>query len=95
MYAEAKKDIYGILGVSLLFWGKLSKSLGEMGYQRNENDWFVMNKIIDDIKCTVLWQVDDLKTSHVDPAVISSIIADIDAEYGKIAIMTITWGKVH
>ena len=47
MYAEAKKAVYGTLEESLLFWGKLSKSLEEMGYQRNEYDWCVMNKIVD------------------------------------------------
>ena len=66
-----------------------------MGYQRNEYYWCVMNKIIDNKKCTILWHVDDLKTSHVDPAVVSSILADIDTEYGKIAKMTITRSKVH
>ena len=35
MYAESKKAIYGTLEASLIFWGKLSKSLEEMGYQRN------------------------------------------------------------
>ena len=35
MYAEDKKAIYGTLEASLLFWGKLSKILEEMGYQRN------------------------------------------------------------
>ena len=54
-----------------------------------------MNKIIDENQCTILWYVDDLKTSHVDPAVVSSVLADIDAEYGKISKMTITRGKVH
>ena len=33
MYAEAKKAVYGTLEASLLFWGKLSKSLEEMGDQ--------------------------------------------------------------
>ena len=47
MYAESKKAIYGRLEASILFWGKLSKILEEMGYQRNEYDWCVMNKIID------------------------------------------------
>ena len=47
MYAEANKAIYGTLEASLLFWAKLSKSLEEMGYQKNEYDWCVMNKIID------------------------------------------------
>ena len=95
MYAESKKDIYGTLEASLLFWGKFSKSLEEMGYQRNEYDWCVMNNIIDNKQCTILWNVGDLKTSHVDPAVVSRVLSDIDAEYGKISKMTITRGKVH
>ena len=66
-----------------------------MGYQRNEYEWCVMNKIIDKKKCTILWHVYDLKTSNVDPAVVSSVLADIDAKYGKVAKMTITRGKVH
>ena len=35
MGAEAKKSIYGTLEASLLYWGKLSRSLEEMGYQIN------------------------------------------------------------
>ena len=66
-----------------------------MGYQRNEYDWCVMNKIIDNKQCTVLCHVDGLKTSHVDPAVVSRVLSDVDAEYGKISIMAITQGKVH
>ena len=95
IYAEAKKAIYGTLDASLLFWSKLSKILEEMGYQRNEYDWCVMNKIIDNKQCTIIWHFDDLKTSHVDPAVVSSVLADIDAEYMDISKMTITRGKVH
>ena len=79
MYAESKKAVYGTLKASLLFWGKLSKILEEMGYQRNEYDWCVMNKIIDNKQCTILCHFDDLNTSHVDPAVFSSVLADIDA----------------
>ena len=66
-----------------------------MGYQINEHDWCFMKNIIDNKQCTILWHVDDLKTSHIDPAVVSSVLADIDAEYGRIAKMTITRGKVH
>ena len=55
-----------------------------MGYQRNEYDWFVLNKIIDNKQCTIPWHVDDLKTSNVNPAVVSRVLADIDVEYGKI-----------
>ena len=54
-----------------------------------------MNNIIDQKQCIILWHFDDLKTSHVDPAVVFSVLADIDAKYGKISKMTITRGKVH
>ena len=43
-----------------------------------------MNKITDKKQFTILWHVDDLKTPHVDPAVVSSFLADIDVEYGRI-----------
>ena len=54
-----------------------------------------MNMVIDYKQCTIIWHVDDLKTSHVEPAVVSSLLSDIDAEYGDISKMTITWGKLH
>ena len=79
MYAESKMAIYGTIEASLLFWGKLSKSLEEMGSQRNEYDWCVMNKIIDDKQHTILWHVDELNTSHVYPAFISNVLYYIDA----------------
>ena len=80
MYAESKKAIYGTLEASLIFWGKLSKSLEEMGYQINGYDWCVMNKIIDNKQFTILWHFNYLRTSYVDPAVVSSVLAYIDAE---------------
>ena len=54
-----------------------------------------MNKIIDNKQCTILCHANDLNTSHVSPTVVSSVLANIDAEYGKISKMTITRGKVH
>ena len=54
-----------------------------------------MNKITDNKQCPILWHVDDLKKSHAAHAVVSRFLADIDAEYRKIAKMTITRGKVH
>ena len=43
-----------------------------------------MNNIIDNKKCTILWHVDELKTSHDDPDIIYRVFSDIDAKYGKI-----------
>ena len=54
-----------------------------------------MNKIIDDKQCTIPWHFDDLKKSCVNPDVVYSVLGEIDAEYARIAKMTITRGKVH
>ena len=43
-----------------------------------------MNKMVDNKQCTILWHADDLKTSHVDPTIVFSILSGIDAEYRKI-----------
>ena len=61
MYAESKNAIYITLEASLLFWTKLFKSLEKMGYQKNEYDCFVMNKIVKVKQCTILWHVDETK----------------------------------
>ena len=46
-----------------------------------------MKKKFKDKQFTILWNVDYLKMSHVNPEIISSIIFDIDAEYGNIEKM--------
>jgi hypothetical protein len=51
--------------------------------------------MIDGKQCTILWHVDDLKISHVDPQVNTTIIGLIDAEFGKEAPLTINRGKIH
>jgi hypothetical protein len=39
--------------------------------------------------------VDDLKISHVDPKVNTTVIGLIDNEFGKEGPITVTRGKVH
>jgi hypothetical protein len=54
-----------------------------------------MNKTIDDKQCTIIWHVDDLKISHVNPAVVTDMITQFQGTFGKEAPLTITCGKVH
>ena len=44
---------------------------------------------------SVIYHANDLKMSHVDSYIFSSVLDDIDTEYGKIAKMIITLGKNH
>ena len=74
---------------------KLSKSLEKTDYQRTKYDWCEMKKMFKGKQWTIIWHVDDLNMLHVDSDVVSSILADIDANYGYIAKMTITQAKIH
>ncbi len=40
--------------------------------------------MVNEKQCTIVWHVDDLKISHMDPKVVDEIIASLKAEYGKI-----------
>ena len=95
MYAECLKAIYGTLNAALLFWQLLSNDLEGWGFVPNPYDPCVMNKTINGKQCTILWHVDDLKISHVDPEVVTKILSIINDKYGKEAPITTTRGKQH
>jgi hypothetical protein len=95
LYVELLKALYRTLRAALLFWKLLSSKLVLWGFEINPYDWCVANKMIDGKQCTVLWHVDNLKISHVNPDVNTSIIGLIEAEFGKETPITITRGRVH
>ena len=95
LYVELLKALYGTLKAALLFWKLLSKKLVQWGFVINPYDWCVANKMIDGKQCTILWHVDDLKISHVDPNAVTNTIGLIDREFGKEGPITVTRGKIH
>jgi hypothetical protein len=95
LYVELKKALYGTLKAALLFWKRLSSQLSNWGFVHNPYDSCVMNKVINGKQCTILWHVDDLKISHVDPEVVTEVIELLEGEFGKEAPLTKTRGHVH
>jgi Reverse transcriptase (RNA-dependent DNA polymerase)/Zinc knuckle len=95
LYVQLKKALYGTLRAALLFWRQLTTLLQEWGFTINPYDWCVANKTINGKQCTVLWHVDDLKISHVDPNVVTSIIDLFEKEFGGKTPITINRGKIH
>ncbi|KAI2495312.1 Reverse transcriptase (RNA-dependent DNA polymerase) [Fragilaria crotonensis] len=95
LYVELEKALYGTLTGAFLFWKKLSKQLVKWGFVLNPYDSCVANKMINGKQCTILWHVDDLKISHVDPKVVDDVIELLKSEFGKEAPLTISRGKVH
>ena len=95
LYFELKKALYGTMRAALLFWKLLTSKLEEWGFVINPYDWCVANKDINGQQCTIIWPVDDLKISHVDPNVVTDIIKQLEGEFAKEAPLSITRGKVH
>jgi hypothetical protein len=54
-----------------------------------------MNMQIDNSQCTILWHVDDIKVSHVNPDIVTKTLVLINEEYGKETPLTMTRGLVH
>ena len=49
----------------------------------NQYDLCVTNRIVDEKQCTICWNVDDNKGSHVDPKVIVWVIKNIEQKLWK------------
>ena len=69
--------------------------IDELEFTRNPYDWCVVNKIINGKQCTIVWHVDDLMISHVDPGVVTDISKGLGNKYGDLMELTINRGKVH
>jgi hypothetical protein len=101
IYVILTKALYGTLQAALLFWQNLSTALKKLGFKINPYDFCVANKTIDGKQCTAVWHVDDLKISHEDAKVVTTILNLLDAKYGQEivggerAALTINRGRLH
>jgi hypothetical protein len=95
LYVKLMKALYGTLQAAMLFWKDLTGNLIKWGFEINPYDWCVANKMIDGKQCTIVWHVDDLKISHVDPEAVEGVLDLLNERYGKRSPLVTTRGKVH
>ena len=86
LYVQLLKALYGCIKSGLLWYNLLVSTLQVMGFELNPYEPCVANKMIDGKQCTICWYVDDLKVSHVDSRVVSGVIEEIEARYGKMVV---------
>ena len=92
LYVRLIKAIYGCVQSALLWYQLFYSHLKDMGFVLNPYDPCVANKMINEKQCTITWYVDDTKISHVDPEVVTDVIEQIEAKFGK---MTVKRGSEH
>ena len=91
LYMELDKALYGTLQAALLFWQKLSTFLiDKHGFEWNEYDWCVINKMIEGKQCTIAWYVDDIKISHTQQEALEGLLTSLNKEFGKEAPLMVT-----
>jgi hypothetical protein len=96
LYVKLIKALYGTLQAALLFWENLSSFLvGKLGFTVNPYDPCIVNKTINGKQCTALWNVDDIKMSHVKKDVLESIITKLSKQYGQDALLMVQRGPIH
>ena len=97
LYVMMQKALYGMLVSAVLFYKKLRKDLEGIGFKINPYDTCVANRIVKGTQHTVVWHVDDLKSSHMMSSVNDEFIAWLKETYAKDGIGEIKFkrGKIH
>jgi hypothetical protein len=93
LYVKLQKALYGCLRSALLFYEKLIGDLRSQGFEINQYDPCVANKMINGEQFTPTWHVDDIKNSHKDSNEVTKIIEWLKGIYGD--NMHVSRGLVH
>ncbi len=64
-----------------------------LGFKLNPYDPCITNCMVNRTQQTVCWHVDDLKISHINPAINTRLIGSLAKIYGN--KITVSCGKVH
>ena len=72
---------------SALLWYETFKDyLQGQGFKLNPYDQCAANKQINNKQCTIVWYVDDIKISHEDPKVVTTVINGLEKRFGKMSV---------
>ena len=74
IYVKCSKAIYGTVTAALLSYRKLRGHLEDWGFEMNPYEPCCFNQMINGKQMTIVFHVDDLKLSHVDPDVVTDIL---------------------
>ena len=66
-----------------------------LGFTANSYEVCDVNKAINGKQFAISWHVDNLKLSHNDATLVTSIITLLNDTYGNIIPLSISWGEIH
>jgi hypothetical protein len=95
IYVWVLKAIYGMLEAALLWYKKFKLKLEQNGFKFNPYDPCVANKDVKGKQQTIIFHVDDLKSSHQDPKVNDEFEQWLNFEFGEHGKVTTKRGLLH
>jgi hypothetical protein len=95
LYVEVLKAIYGMLEAALLWYETFRKDLEDNGFVFNPYNPCVANKKVQGLQQTIVFHVDNLKSSHKLKAVNNKFEKWLNSMYGKHGKVTVTRGRIH
>ena len=95
LYVQVIKAIYGMLQAALLWYQKFRKDLEQEGFKFNPYDPCVANRMRKGSQHTILFHVDDLKSSHKNPKVNDEFAKWLNKKYGEHKKVAIHRGNKH
>jgi hypothetical protein len=95
LYVEVLKAIYGMLAAALLWYKTFRKDLEDNRFVFNPYNPFVANKKVQGLQQTIVFHVDDLKSSRKSKSVNNKFEKLLNSMYGKHGKVTAMRGQVH
>lgn len=92
MIVKLTKTLYGCIESARLWYENISKTLIELGFERNPLDICVFNAMRNGKQCTIALHVDDLMITCALEDTIEWIISALEEKYSTI---TVNRGEVH
>jgi hypothetical protein len=95
LYVQMRRAIYGMLEAAILWYKKFRGELEQKGFKFNPYDPCVGNRTEKGSQHTLLFHVDDLKSSHKDSKVNDQFDKWLQENYGEQGEVAIHRGKKH
>eukprot|EP00957_Ditylum_brightwellii_P030079 2276858-Ditylum_brightwellii.AAC.1 len=67
LYVCMLMALYVMIVLSLLFYKKFRTDIESIGFEINPYNMFVANRMVNGKQHTVMWHINDVKSSHVNP----------------------------
>ena len=96
LYVKMVQALYGMLISAVLFYKKIRYDLEEVRFSVNLYDICVANQIVQGTQHTVVWHIDDIKSSHMLPEVNDQFLKWLNNKYAsdRIGKVKSTWSKI-